>query len=142
MQEVNYHILDEHWWDFCITNNYKREMILGSQLLSLFYGWRVYSNPEQRNYERAIIFFEKAIEEDDSFEAAYSALSESLNRMGKIDDAIPIVKKWIENLRLTDRAGDTRRDIGALKCVLDSLLKILPKTFNKNYVIKPRYNKA
>jgi len=50
----------------------------------------------QKNYERAIIFFEKAIEEDESFEAAYSALSESLNRMGKIDEAIPIVKKWIE----------------------------------------------
>jgi len=50
----------------------------------------------QRDYERAIIFFEKALEEDNSFEAAYSALSESLNRMGKIDAAIPIVQKWIE----------------------------------------------
>jgi tetratricopeptide (TPR) repeat protein len=50
----------------------------------------------QRDYERAIIFFEKALEEDNTFEPAYSALSESLNRMGKIDDAIPVVQKWIE----------------------------------------------
>jgi len=50
----------------------------------------------QMDYERAVVFFEKAIEMDDSFEAAYSALSESLNRMGKIDEAIPVVKKWIE----------------------------------------------
>jgi tetratricopeptide (TPR) repeat protein len=50
----------------------------------------------QRDYEKSIVFFEKALNLDDTFEAAYSALSESLNRMGKIDEAIPIVKKWIE----------------------------------------------
>jgi tetratricopeptide (TPR) repeat protein len=50
----------------------------------------------QMDYERAVVFFEKAIEIDDEFEAAYSALSESLNRMGRIDDAIPVVRKWIE----------------------------------------------
>ena len=33
---------------------------------------------------------------DDKFEAAYSALSESLNRVGKIDEAIPVVKRWLE----------------------------------------------
>jgi len=50
----------------------------------------------ERDYERAAILFEKAINADHSFEAAYSALSETLNRMGKIDEAIPIVQKWIE----------------------------------------------
>ena len=50
----------------------------------------------QTDYERAIIFFEKAIEIDDKFEVGYSALSESLNRLGRIDEAIPIVQKWIE----------------------------------------------
>ena len=50
----------------------------------------------QTDYERAIIFFEKAIQLDDTFEAAYSALSESLNRLGRIEEAIPIVQKWIE----------------------------------------------
>ena len=50
----------------------------------------------QTDYERAIIFFEKAIQLDETFEVAYSALSESLNRLGRIDEAIPIVQKWIE----------------------------------------------
>ena len=50
----------------------------------------------QMDYERAIIFFKKAIQLDDAFEIAYSGLSESLNRLGRIDDAIPIVKKWID----------------------------------------------
>jgi tetratricopeptide (TPR) repeat protein len=50
----------------------------------------------ERRYERAAALFEKALELDSSFEAAYSALSETLNRMGKIDEAIPLVKKWIE----------------------------------------------
>ena len=50
----------------------------------------------QMDYERAIVFFEKAIQIDDKFEAAYSALSESLNRLGRIDEAIPFVQKWIE----------------------------------------------
>lgn len=50
----------------------------------------------QMDYERAVIFFEKAIQLDNQFEIAYSGLSESLNRLGRIDEAIPIVKKWIE----------------------------------------------
>lgn len=50
----------------------------------------------QMDYERANVFFEKAIDLDKKFEAAYSALSESLNRLGQIDEAIPVVKKWIE----------------------------------------------
>jgi tetratricopeptide (TPR) repeat protein len=50
----------------------------------------------QMDYERAIIFFEKAIQLDDTFEIAYSGLSESLNRLGRIDEAIPVVKKWID----------------------------------------------
>lgn len=50
----------------------------------------------QKDYERAIIFFEKAIQLDDTFEIAYCGLSESLNRLGRIDEAITFVKKWID----------------------------------------------
>lgn len=49
----------------------------------------------QRNYGEAIESFKKAIELDENFEAAYSALSETLNRQGKIDEAIEIVNKWV-----------------------------------------------
>lgn len=50
----------------------------------------------EKHYEKAVIFFKKAIETDHTFEPAYSALSETLNRMGEIDQAIPVVQKWIE----------------------------------------------
>ncbi|HID40051.1 MAG TPA: tetratricopeptide repeat protein [Calditrichaeota bacterium] len=50
----------------------------------------------ERDYERAIVLFRKVLEIDEQFEAAYSALSEALNRMGKIDEAIPVVKKWLD----------------------------------------------
>ncbi|KAA3612994.1 MAG: hypothetical protein D8M58_11830 [Calditrichaeota bacterium] len=50
----------------------------------------------KREYDQAQEKFEKAIEIDDKFEAAYSALSESLNRKGEVDAAIIIVKKWID----------------------------------------------
>jgi tetratricopeptide (TPR) repeat protein len=56
-------------------------------------GFQYFSNKE---YNEAAEVFKMAIKIDDTFEAAYSALSESLNRMGKIDEAIPVVKKWIE----------------------------------------------
>ncbi len=49
----------------------------------------------ERNYEKAEFFFRKAIESDTTFEAAYKALSETLNRMGRIDEAIPIVQQWL-----------------------------------------------
>ena len=50
----------------------------------------------ERRYERAVLLFRKALELDSHLEPAYSGLSESLNRLGRIDEAIPIVKKWIE----------------------------------------------
>jgi tetratricopeptide (TPR) repeat protein len=50
----------------------------------------------KREYEEAQESFEKAIKLDDTFEAAYSALSETLNRKGEVDNAIVIVKKWID----------------------------------------------
>ncbi len=50
----------------------------------------------ERDYERALILFRKVLEIDDEFESAYSALSEALNRLGRIDEAIPVVKKWLE----------------------------------------------
>ncbi len=50
----------------------------------------------EREYERAIVIFRKVLEIDENFEAAYSALSEALNRLGKIDEAITVVKKWLQ----------------------------------------------
>jgi Tfp pilus assembly protein PilF len=50
----------------------------------------------KREYEAARESFEKAIELDSKFEAAYSALSETHNRMGDVDTAMETVKKWIK----------------------------------------------
>ena len=50
----------------------------------------------KREYDQAKENFEKAIELDEKFEAAYSALSETLNRKGEIDSSVIIVKKWID----------------------------------------------
>ncbi len=50
----------------------------------------------QHKYEEAEACFRAALELDDRFEAAYSALSETLNRKGDIDGAILLVRKWIE----------------------------------------------
>jgi len=49
----------------------------------------------KREYDDAKNSFKQALELDEKFEAAYSALSETLNRMGKVDDAIIVVQKWI-----------------------------------------------
>ena len=50
----------------------------------------------ERDYDKAEFFFRKALEMDECFEAAYSALSETLNRMERLDEAIRFVQKWIE----------------------------------------------
>ncbi len=50
----------------------------------------------KREYDQAQDNFEKAIAIDEKFEAAYSGLSETLNRKGEIDPAIGIIKKWID----------------------------------------------
>lgn len=50
----------------------------------------------ERNYERAVYLFRKALEVDNNYEAAYGALSETLNRLNLIDEAIPVAQKWIE----------------------------------------------
>ena len=50
----------------------------------------------QRDYERAVCYFKKALDMDDTFIAAYSALVETYNRMGAINQALEIVKKWLE----------------------------------------------
>ncbi len=42
----------------------------------------------QKDYERAACYFTKALELDDTFIAAYSALAETLNRMGEIEQAM------------------------------------------------------
>jgi len=50
----------------------------------------------QKDYERAACYFKKALELDVTFIAAYSALAETLNRMGEIDQAMEVVQKWLE----------------------------------------------
>ena len=50
----------------------------------------------KREYDDAQECFKQAIELDDKFEAAYSALSETLNRKGELDKAIEVVKVWIK----------------------------------------------
>ena len=50
----------------------------------------------KRAYDKAKENFEKALDLDDKFEAAYSALSETLNRQGHVDEAVEIVQKWIK----------------------------------------------
>ena len=80
---------------FCVSQSYcffrGKKLMTKQDLLNK--GFQYFA---QTDYERAIIFFEKAIQLDDKFEIAYSALSESLNRLGRIDEAIPIVQKWIK----------------------------------------------
>jgi len=49
----------------------------------------------ERNYERASHLFRKAICCDDQFENAYRALSETLNRMNQIDEALALTRKWL-----------------------------------------------
>jgi len=65
----------------------------------------------ERNYEKAEIFFRKAIEMDRTFEAAYKALSETLNRMGRIDDAIAVVHQW---LRVNNNAAAAHHALSRL----------------------------
>lgn len=50
----------------------------------------------EKNYERAIFFFRKALECDAKFETAYRTLCESLNRLDEIDEAYKFAKKWLE----------------------------------------------
>jgi len=50
----------------------------------------------KREYGAAKESFQSAIDLDDKFEAAYSALSETLNRQDKVDEAIEVVKKWVK----------------------------------------------
>lgn len=50
----------------------------------------------EQNYERAIKYFRMALDCDDSFETAYSALCESLNRIDKIDEAFKVLQCWLK----------------------------------------------
>ncbi len=50
----------------------------------------------QRDYEKAIYLFKKAIEVDNTFIKAYMALAEALNRTDRIDEACDVIKKWLE----------------------------------------------
>ncbi len=66
-------------------------MLTKQQLLNK--GFQYFS---EREYEKAEFFFRKALEADGFFEAAYSALAETLNRMGRIDEAVRIVHQWLQ----------------------------------------------
>ncbi|APF17823.1 Tetratricopeptide TPR_2 repeat-containing protein [Caldithrix abyssi DSM 13497] len=49
----------------------------------------------QKDYEKACFYFNKALEIDDHFIPAYSALCEALNRMGEIEKALNVVNTWL-----------------------------------------------
>lgn len=48
-----------------------------------------------KDYERACLFFRKALECDKEFETAYRTICESLNRMNKIEEALSYAIQWI-----------------------------------------------
>lgn len=50
----------------------------------------------QKDYEGACKYFIQSIQADPSFIQGYKALTDALNRMGKIDEAIAIVEKWMK----------------------------------------------
>ena len=84
-------------------------------------GFQLFS---KREYEKAKENFEKALELDDKFEAAYSALSETLNRQGLVDEAVEIV-----NIRPTSLAELRSFTFGWKKLILaetlEKMLKII-----------------
>lgn len=49
----------------------------------------------QKNYEKASDYFRKALDCDHTFEIAYDALCESLNRLNRIDEAFEYVSHWL-----------------------------------------------
>lgn len=49
-----------------------------------------------QDYEGAISDLDKAIELDPEFDLAYNALAESYNKLGELDKAIGIAKKYVE----------------------------------------------
>jgi tetratricopeptide (TPR) repeat protein len=49
-----------------------------------------------QDYEGAITDLDKAIELDPEFDLAYNALAESYNKLGEIDKAIEIAKRYVE----------------------------------------------
>lgn len=50
----------------------------------------------EQNYERAILYFRKALDCDNCFETAYRALCESLNRIDQIDEAFEVMQRWLQ----------------------------------------------
>jgi tetratricopeptide (TPR) repeat protein len=49
-----------------------------------------------QDYKGAISDFNKAVELDPEFDLAYNALAESYNKLGEIDKAIEIAKRYVE----------------------------------------------
>jgi len=49
-----------------------------------------------QDYKGAISDLEKAIELDPEFDLAYNALAESYNKLGEIDKAIELAKRYVE----------------------------------------------
>jgi len=49
-----------------------------------------------QDYKGAISDLEKAVELDPEFDLAYNALAESYNKLGEIDKAIELAKRYVE----------------------------------------------
>ena len=56
-------------------------------------GFKHFSSKE---FDQAIECFEEAIKLDPKFDTAYNALSEALNKSGKLEEAIDAAKKMVE----------------------------------------------
>jgi len=50
-----------------------------------------------KDYQGAILELRQAIELDPKFDLAYNALAESYNKLGKIDEAIEMAKRYVES---------------------------------------------
>ncbi len=74
-----------------LFKNKKEEGMQPRELIKL--GFQYFA---QKDYPTAAEFFKKAIAIDSTFLAAYSALCETLNRMGEIDQAMEWVQKWLQ----------------------------------------------
>lgn len=53
-------------------------------------------NFADKDYQAAISDLEKAVELDPEFDLAYNALAESYNKLGELDEAIKIAKRYVE----------------------------------------------
>ena len=80
-------------------------------------------NHSIRNYEEAIIGFNKVIELDPFSKEAYSKLAYVYDRVGRYDEAIKSINRYIELAPVEANPYDTRGDIYALRAEVDKAIE-------------------